>query len=367
MEKYRLPYTNNRYYVTEGKICNSDGSVIPLEVVDGISYVRLVWYRGEGLYDAGMVVLLATDSISIPDHLLDSVISLYVDNNPRNITRGNLLYRFRNDRIPVEGHRGYYYIPFFTKYAINETGTVINVESGKPKKWTRTPERPDKKQVGGYLYQRVVNDNGFTAQLFQHRAICYVFHRYQSDVMSLVVNHKNGIKDDNRPVNVEWATYQENNIHAMRTGLNKSNQRPVKVLDFLTGEVTEFVNINAASVAYPAVDAKRIQYWLTNPPKYIPDCMLYFKDVSDESPWPDYKPGDARRINEFETIQIAAIDKKTGEKRVYPSILAASRATSISPPTITKYCRHRLSEGRIPYVFRYLADVESMPVGLNDA
>ena len=37
-------------------------------------------------------------------------------------------------------------------------------------------------------------------------------------------NHKNGIKSDNRAVNLEHCTRSENNKHAFRTGLNK----PVK-------------------------------------------------------------------------------------------------------------------------------------------
>ncbi len=45
----------------------------------------------------------------------------------------------------------------------------------------------------------------------------------------LEVNHKNGIKTDNRLANLEYVTRSENNLHAFRTGLKTpSNQKKVR-------------------------------------------------------------------------------------------------------------------------------------------
>ena len=69
-----------------------------------------------------------------------------------------------------------------------------------------------------------LNNRGYRVVTFKKKS--YLEHRIIAELFlpkiegKGYVNHKNGIKDDNRVENLEWCTQQENCTHAFETGLS---------------------------------------------------------------------------------------------------------------------------------------------------
>lgn len=112
-------------------------------------------------------------------------------------------------------------IPGFNKYAIDENGNIIN--KSNPNKLMKLSNDKD-----GYKKLSIVNDDGVERTVRAHRLVASVF--IPNPENKPVVNHKNGIKYDNRVENLEWATIAENTQHSYDNGFQVSkSSTPVLV------------------------------------------------------------------------------------------------------------------------------------------
>lgn len=98
--------------------------------------------------------------------------------------------------------------------------------------------------VGKHGYRTVtVGDDKYLV----HRLVAEAFHGApQAGMAYKTVNHKNGIKLDNTPENLEWATYAANQSHARATGLCNQHGENTNLSKYTDQFIESVRNVHAA-------------------------------------------------------------------------------------------------------------------------
>lgn len=129
------------------------------------------------------------------------------------------------------GFPGFYEIPEFNRYCVSKDGRVLNKLKTKLLKGSKNP--------AGYHNFRMRSDFGGFYTYGRHRLLGDVF---IPKFNGTVVNHKNGVKGDDRLDNLEWTTIQGNIEHAGLMGISEKC-KPVSIRNVKTGEVLHFPSI----------------------------------------------------------------------------------------------------------------------------
>lgn len=129
--------------------------------------------------------------------------------------------------VPIKGYEGI--------YEINKLGIVMSLHKKvkSKSKFVYRTLRPkimsNPKDGGGYPTVKITDFYGVRTQHKIHRLVAQSF--IPNPENKPQVNHKNGIKTDNRVENLEWCTCSENIKHAFDNGLKIKSQIKVTCVD----------------------------------------------------------------------------------------------------------------------------------------
>lgn len=305
--------------------------------------------------NAKPVGTLLTDDLKIPRPLLD-VIKRWDINIPPQYWYAIVVeehnseefYRFKH-LLEHPKYKGFFYIPYYTRYCVSVDGKIIDAHTGKLKKWYAT--KPGcRGSIGGYRYTRVFNGE-YRTNLARHRALCLTFKRYKKPPSSLVVNHKNGTPGDDRLTNISWSTPSENNQHAYDMELRPNAQKAILHKNLATGTVTRYASISECAKKLGHGTGTLIWWRITRTPdKVYPDLDVFKLD--DGCPWPEFDVSNIEWVGRARPAQ--ARNVFTGEVIDFVGLRRGEELTGVQAGTISSHLQHRNVIPHMGYNFRYV-------------
>lgn len=353
-----LPLSKGMYKLNiYGEVLNSSNNVLPVIIKAGRKVILLDWVNGYKYYDLAVITAIVSLNIKLPPEDWDKIEIIFSDNNELNTNISNISYRFKNGPLKVSWHEDFYRIPYYTNFVISLEGELYNLRRQDFHLWGVTNPRKKKNITGGYFAARADRDVGISSHSSRHRLISLAFNRYETNPLKLVVNHKNGKPGDDRPENLEWVTYAQNNQHAYDNGLFPNKVRKIIMKDLSTGKETKYPTISKC-VSEIGKSHNFITARIYNCPYKRYSDNLAFK-LDDGKEWPVLED---KITSTTVTNCIVVRNIFTGDINIFDS---AVKPAKMAGTTRTTIITHSETEAVIPingYNFRFLNNKINWPI-----
>ena len=357
-EEKILPFSAGRYRLNKfGEILSAEGAVLETRNVNGKKVVVLEWILGALEYEVGWVICIVHFSVHLPAYAWKRIEVIYEDANPLNTTVANVSYRFKDGPLEVQGIPGFYYVPYYTNYAISPKGELLSLLRNKFVSWIISNYQVKKNIKGGYATCRGVRDYGSSTYISRHRAMALTFVKYLSSPLKLVVNHKDGIPGNDTPDNLEWVTHVQNNQHAIDSGLMPNSTIKLLMKNLQSGVVKQFNSVAACARELGCQEQVVRRRLFKDSTKRYPDGLTFKLD--DDSTWPELEESVRSSYNRRVII---ARDIFTGELISFDNVAQVADVVKTHAKLVADQLSYELNAPVHCYNFRYLTPDIAWPL-----
>lgn len=233
---------------------------------------------------------------------------------------------------------GFYFIPGKTNTLINKKGQIIDLVR-------RVCPIP---VIGSWGYPQVTC-NGKSTLL--HRMLAETFlpqPKTSSDLLD--VNHIDGIKTNYDLANLEWATRQENCLHAYRTGLRTDN-RPVLVKNLLTNEIIRHYSLTeCARVMKTDPATMHLHLKKSNRGKISWD---HYVVIYEGEEWPEINYDDIGKHRNGNPRRVVAYSVENDKYIITDSVAEMSRLLAVNVASIYRFIHQNKTKPFEGFIFCY--------------